>query len=293
MVRYVLCWVFAGLWLVFSVVARLPTITRPATTLEGLQLGALLGFAVVHASLSIGWRGFVAYFATSYLVAFAFEATSIASGFPFGHYVHHTEGPRLLDVPVVVPMAYVTYGWFAWTLARLIAPAAPQPGSHADRVVTPLIAAFILAGWDFGYDAIGSTVRDLYTYRDPSGFMGVPLSNFLGWLLSGWVIFQLFALVADRFSPATARLGHRLWPCAIWALIPVLYLADLVNAPKGTVGRGGREFVVVDVYEASATAAILTMLLPAALAASRAWARPVAAPREPPPGNRPGETSVW
>ncbi|MCK9900205.1 hypothetical protein CC117_13875 [Parafrankia colletiae] len=280
--RYVLCWVLAGFWVVVSVVSWVPAVPTPSTTLDALGLFALLGFVVVHASLAVGWRGFAVYVATSYIVALAFEATSIAVGFPFGYYVHHTEGPRLFDVPVVVPLGYVVYGWLAWSLAGLITRAGSQAGSRAHRVVTPVVAAFILAGWDFGYDAIGSTVRDLYTYRDPSGFMGVPLSNFLGWLLTGWAVFQLFALVADRFTPptaagavaATARREYRLWPCAIWALIPVQYLTDFASAPDTTVERGGHTFAVADVYEASATAAILTMLVTAVIAGSHAWPQP-------------------
>ncbi|MEX5636118.1 carotenoid biosynthesis protein [Parafrankia sp. FMc2] len=215
----------------------MPTVPTPSTALDALALFALLGFVVVHASLAVGRQGLVVYVATSYVV----------------------------------------YGWIAWSLAGLITRAGPRAGSRAHRVVTPVVTAFILAGWDFGDDAIGSTVRDLYTYRDPSGFMGVPLSNFLGWLLSGWVIFQLFALLVDRFSPATTatvRRGYRLWPCAIWALVPVQYLADFASAPETTVERGGRTFAVADVYEASATAAILTMLFTAVIAGSHAWHRP-------------------
>nr|WP_230205016.1 carotenoid biosynthesis protein [Parafrankia elaeagni] len=153
----------------------MPAVPTPSPVLDALAPLALLGFVVAHASLAVGWQGLAVYVATSYVVALAFEATSIAVGFPFGYYIHHTEGPRLFDVPVVVPLGYVVYGWIAWTLAGLITRAGPQAGSRAHRVVTPVVAPFVLAGWDFGYDAIGSTVRDLYTYRDPSGFMGVPL----------------------------------------------------------------------------------------------------------------------
>nr|MDT0667179.1 carotenoid biosynthesis protein [Micromonospora sp. DSM 115978] len=136
----------------------------------------------------------------SYVVAFALEASSVAVGFPFGSYEHHTGGPRLLDVPLIVPSAYFAFGWIAWVLASVMVRNTPSRPVGAERFTTPLVATVALTGWDFTFDAVYSTVNAQYSYAEPSGHFGVPVSNFLGWLLTGWIIAQVFAVVEPRVS---------------------------------------------------------------------------------------------
>jgi putative membrane protein len=238
----------------------------------GLQALALIAFVVVHASLSNGWKGFCVYFVVSLGIGFAFEASSIATGFPFGFYVHNTApGPRLLDVPLSVALGYVILGWFGWTLGCLIARRHPSDAGGVNSFVTPVVASFVLAGYDLAYDPIGSTVLDQYTYRYPSGLSGVPLKNFLGWLLTGWTFFQLFALVEKRFSPSPAarRLDFWLLPCLIWFAFALQYPVMYATAPQGSVTRGARTFIIADIYEAAVAVALFTMCFAALIAIVR------------------------
>jgi uncharacterized membrane protein len=58
------------------------------------MLGLIL-FLLVHGSLTYGWRGVLGFFACAYAVAFAFEALSIATGFPFGFFTHDDPGLQI------------------------------------------------------------------------------------------------------------------------------------------------------------------------------------------------------
>ncbi|OHV36123.1 hypothetical protein BCD49_20795 [Pseudofrankia sp. EUN1h] len=236
--------------------------------------GVALLFSVVHGSLWVGWRGVGTYFLISYVVAFALEASSVASGFPFGHYEHFTGGPRLLDIPLVVPSAYFAYGWIAWVLACVIVRGDPHRPAGAERLTTPLVATVILTGWDFTFDAVFATVRSQYRYDDPGGYFGVPVSNFLGWLLTGWIISQVFALVEPRVSAAAPPAGRacRVLPSVVWAL-PVLPLLGLcLSRPPGEVTVGGRTFVIADIYGSAFVTGLMTLGFTATLALVRATA---------------------
>ncbi len=241
-------------------------------TAAALQSLMLVAFVSLHASLSHGWLGFGAFAAIALTVAFGLEANSIANGFPFGFFAHNVPGPRLLEVPLHVPLAYVVLGWIAWTLARTIVRRRPGDVGGSAVVLLPILAALILTGFDYCYDAIGSTVKGLWTYRHPSGQFGVPLTNFLGWVFTGWLFFQLFALVEGRFPPdtdAVDRRGYRLLPSLVWGGMTLQFPLLWANVPAGTVAVAGRSFMIADIYEASVIAALLTMV-PVALAAAAA-----------------------
>lgn len=269
-----ICAALLAVWLASMVVSAALPGSALGTAGAALVAFSLLLFVILHAAQSYGWRGMAAYLVLSVLVSLGFEASSVANGFPFGFYVHHTPGPRLFEIPLPVVLGYAVYGWFAWVLACLTVRNDPADDDPLARFGTPLVAAFVLAGWDYAFDAIGAVVAHTHTYRYPSGLMGVPLVNFFGWLLTGWVAFQLFALLEGRFRrpPTLARTGHWIMPCLVWLLMPVAYFVQFAKAPAGTSTVGGRTFVIADVYEAAAAISLISMVLPAIVALLRFFA---------------------
>ncbi|PTL75604.1 carotenoid biosynthesis protein [Vitiosangium sp. GDMCC 1.1324] len=293
LVRLRLCWIFAALWLPVFLWSTVQAGFGGAAF--GLQVLCTLLFVVTHASLSNGWRGGGLFFVFAVSVAFVLEASSIATGFPFGFYVHNVAGFKLLGVPPLVAFIYAIFGWLAWNLARLIVRQHPCDAGGVNRFTTPLVASFILAAQDLPFDPIGSTVLGIWTFRSPSGYFGVPLTNFLGWMFTGWVFFQLFALVESRFPPhraAVTRASYWLLPCFIWAMNAVQYPIKFASASAGSVTVAGRTFVTADVYESSVVVALLTMMFTAVTAAFRVGAI-VHGPLNPNPSRFPPQTTLW
>jgi len=269
-----LCLVFAFLWFACFIVAALPG-GKLSAAAGGLQALFLIAFVVVHGALSNGWRGFAVFFVITVGIAAVLEANSIAHGFPFGFYVHHMPGPKPFGVPPAVALGYAILGWPAWSLGKLITRRHPDDAGGINRFVTPVAAAFIITGYDFSYDPIGSTVLQMWTYRFPGGYFGVPLSNFLGWLFTSWVFFQAFALLERRFPGQAGVTGTRLFwllPCFIWGGMALQYPIKFLSAPAGMAAAGASRFPVADIYAAGVVAALMTMVFVALLAASHAWA---------------------
>jgi putative membrane protein len=158
---------------------------RAGLTVLTVVLGYLL--SVSHALLTRGPRTAVALVATATLGGFAIEAIGVATGFPFGTYDYSGRlGPKLLGVPLIIPLAWT---WMAWP--ALVA-ATRLTGRRAGRIV---LAAVGLAAWDLFLDP-QMVAEGYWTWRDPvpalPGVPGVPIGNYLGWL--GFALLLMAAL---------------------------------------------------------------------------------------------------
>jgi uncharacterized membrane protein len=230
------------------------------------MLGLIL-FLLAHGSLTHGWRGVLGFFACAYPVAFAFEALAIATGFPFGFFTHDSPGLEILGVPPTVPIVYGVAGYVAWSIARLVI-----VGYRAGRLtgparfVVPPVAALVLAGYDAVIDPGGATVEGRWSYGDPSGLFGVPLTTFLGWVVTGWVAFQLFALL----GPPARRIGTAsVLPPVVWLGVYLPSVVTFVTASAGPVDAvtvAGRTFLVSDIQEAAVIVGMFSMGIPALMA---------------------------
>ncbi|WP_394525580.1 carotenoid biosynthesis protein [Paenarthrobacter nicotinovorans] len=265
--------VFGAIWAVVFFAAQLGVDTAAAQVLTGAAWLAFAAFSIALGVHTVGGRGFGAFAVLGYVVVLLLEACSVAFGVPFGFFSHNLDGPRILDIPLFVPVAYIVFGWPAWLLARLLTGGLRRPLSNFQRTFTPVVATFVLASWDLHYDAISSTVEGRASYGSPSGFMGVPLTNFVGWLATGWVVFTLWALL-ERHWFRTGTVDERpvgTWVGIAWALLPFEVLPGYLAAGNGAVVVGGREFVTADVYEASFVAGLLSMTTVGLIAIAHLW----------------------
>ena len=162
----------------------------------------LLGFAisVSHAALTRGPRiaaGLVAATAGGGLLV---EALGVHTGFPFGGYGYSAAlGLRLFGVPVVIPLAWTWMAWPAWLSAGVLTSRA------ALRIP---VAGLGLAAWDLFLDP--QMVAEGYWHwtRPSPGLSGIPLTNYLGWLV---VAILMMAVLAWLDGPADARQLSRPW----------------------------------------------------------------------------------
>jgi uncharacterized membrane protein len=248
--------------------AGLAPLLVPGSALPmALGMVGLILFLLAHGSLTYGRRGVLGFFACAYAVAFAFEALAIATGFPFGYFTHDSPGLEILGVPPTVPIVYGVAGYVAWSIARLVI-VGDRAGrlTGPARVVVPPVAALVLAGYDAVIDPGGATVEGRWSYGDPSGLFGVPLTNFVGWVVTGWVAFQLFALL----GPPARRIGRAsVLPPVVWLGVYLPSLATFATAaagPADVVTVAGRTFLVSDIQETAVIVGMFSMGTPAVMA---------------------------
>ncbi len=220
-------------------------------------------FALWHGAAAYRLRGIAVFVVICLVIGNGFENLSILTGFPFGHYYFTgLMGPRLLRVPIFLGLAYVGMGYVSWTLGRLLV-AGTRPRFTGSEIVTvPLAAGFVMVAWDLSMDPIWSTVMRAWIWLRGGAYFGVPVSNFLGWYLTIYVIYQLFSLYlrkrASDGGPVTA--GH-------WRLAVVFYavsaLGNLVLLADGGTSLAtdatGAVWKISSIVAASALVSIFVM----------------------------------
>src|SRR5579871_1342624 len=190
----ILSWLLIAIYVMVTIVRRsfAPNLL-PVPITTALVTFVPLIFVLVHGSLSYRLRDLLVFAAITLVVSNIFENMSILTGFPFGHYYYtDTLGPKLFLVPVLIGPAYLSTGYLAWTIAGVILSATHSrlPG-HLTFTV-PLLAAFMMVSWDLSSDPINATIYRAWIWTDGGSYLGVPFSNFLGWLLTTFVFLQSF-----------------------------------------------------------------------------------------------------
>ena len=52
--------------------------------------------------------------------------------------------------------------------------------------------------WDVVMDPPEATISKAWIWHDGGAHFGVPVSNYLGWLLTSWLFYQAFAIYLSR-----------------------------------------------------------------------------------------------
>jgi uncharacterized membrane protein len=225
-------------------------------------------FAFTHGSIFYRFRDVLVFVSLVLVVSNVYENLSIETGFPFGDY-YYTDilGPKLFNVPLVIGPAYLATGYLSWMLARVIL-GATKPGVQGQLTFTiPIVASFIMVSWDMSMDPITATIGQQWIWLDGGGYFGVPFSNFLGWYLTVWTFFQLFALYERRRNAAYENAQPE--PRGYWTLAALFYgvtamkflLNPLVESVNKTItDPAGVTWRADDIYVSCALVCIFTMV---------------------------------
>ncbi|MGV9725370.1 carotenoid biosynthesis protein [Nocardia beijingensis] len=199
--------------------------------------------ALAHATATRGLRYAVGFLVVVSGIGLAAEVIGTATGVPFGCYEYATDrlGPALLEVPLLVPLAWTGGIYPVWVVAGLLS-----------RRTAVLVAATAVGavGWDLFLDP--QMVADgQWTWCDTrSGLPGldlIPVTNYLGWFGVALVMGCLLA-VWERAAPDPVRLpGGRavavpvaffLWTWLGSALAHAVFLDLAPSAGYGFAGMG-------------------------------------------------------
>ena len=266
-------------WIVLAVYLALVVgfAWNPTPLAQGLAAIGIVA-ACVHAALSYGWKDALVLLAICLVITFAMENLGAATGFPFGHY-HFEVGsdlPHVGAIAIIVGPLWFGMGYFSWIVAgTLLGGAQARPNRKLELVGLPIIAAFVMTQWDVVMEPSESTISKAWIWHDGGAHFGVPLSNYLGWLLTSWLFYQAFALYLSRrrlVSAWTAEQGRALRLVAI-----LLYLGSgLTHVTPWLIGQTGEVvdaanhvWRIEDLRETTVVILLFTMVLTSLLAVLR------------------------
>jgi len=206
----------------------------------------LATFATIHGTKKYGLKKFLIFFLITCVVSWSYETISILTGFPFGVYYYTAHlGPKLWLVPILIMPSYFATGYLSWTIAHVLLDKFNARLKDSSVFTIPLIASFLMVMWDLSMDPHRATMLKAWIWEDGGAYFGVPFSNFLGWFLCVYTIFQLFALYQRSQSkkyPEEAKpiydKNHWLQPTIMYGVIIVEFIATYIfveNTPITTL----------------------------------------------------------
>ncbi len=213
---------------VFPVVGALMFIASAEHLTGVLRFNALLiiaGTLVMRSPLLAGIaplvdRRSMAGIAAAVLYTYGIEIVGLATGFPYGDFSYLVDlGPMIAGVPVGLPLFFLPLAVNGYLLSMLLV------GKRAWRLPVTLVTVLLI---DMVLDPAAVSLG-IWSYAD-GVYHGVPVSNFLGWMMSTAVVYLILEM-----SFETASLRERLGSCEfmlddmvsfviLWGIVNLYYL---------------------------------------------------------------------
>jgi uncharacterized membrane protein len=168
-------------------------------------------FSVTHAWYSLGGRATAVFFVLSGAISWGYEQAGVMTGLVFGAY-HYTDylGPKLGDVPLLIPLAWFMMIYPSYVTANLIgAGRFDDAGGGARRLIgLAAVSAVVMTAWDLVIDPILSGPSARAWIWDTGGpYFGIPIQNYAGWLLTTFTVYLAFRWLAWRWSGGAGAAG--------------------------------------------------------------------------------------
>ncbi|WP_175470619.1 carotenoid biosynthesis protein [Pedobacter hartonius] len=254
-------WGFIILFIILTVAVR---IDLPVIPIKAIMFVPMIVFAWIHGSQRYGISTMIIWFVITWLVSNGFEALSIRTGFPFGHY-HYAKmpGPRVLDVPIIIMALYFALSYTSWTVAQMVTGNFGKKIVGVYQIFIPITTAVIMSMFDLVGDPQASTLSSDWVWERGGAYYGVPISNYAGWIFVVYVFMQIFTwfiskknIDVSKDAVTTSR--------SYWLEASIVYL----SMGLGVVLEGFTRTAHVEVYSSMAMISVFTMVFTAMISIS-------------------------
>lgn len=172
-----------------------------------LVLSALAMFACcwVSATHLLGPRAALRFIAIAVLFGWFAEQMGASRGWFFGDY-DYTDvlGPRIGDVPAIIPLMWFALTYTGYVLSNLIVWRAPVDGDAGlgNAVCMSFLAAMLVTAYDLGADPYMVYHLKAWIMAKTDGWwFGETVQGFFGWMFVAFVIVFGFRLLQRRQAP--------------------------------------------------------------------------------------------
>ena len=263
-----LCWLVIAVYATASILPSFFPTALPLGARLGLVVFLPLLFALLHGALRFGPAGIVAFLVLCLGISNLLENVGVLTGFPFGRYSYSdVMGPKLFNVPLLIGPAYFGAGYTSWVLAEILLRETDRVPDRLAIFAVPLVAAFIMVGWDVCFDPGSSTHDHLWIWQKGGGYFGVPLTNYLGWYFTVLAFLLAFAVYRACRGRAESSLSAGYWaqPPVLFIVMALAYPADYLAAlmagrDEPIADATGHIWSTLDLRETAAIVSLYTMV---------------------------------
>ncbi|WP_213981919.1 carotenoid biosynthesis protein [Sphingomonas sp. dw_22] len=186
-------------------------------------------FSLLHGCVALGGRRVALFFGLTVVISYLVEEAGVRTGLLFGRY-HYSDdlGIKLGNVPILIPLGWFMMIYPSWVVAQAVLRGRNLRGP-AGMVALALLSALTMTGWDMVMDP--PMIRGgAWVWHDGGPYFGVPLQNYVGWVLNTFVIYLVFD-IADRALSRRESAPYRFG--SLFAALPVviytLFALDYVS----------------------------------------------------------------
>ena len=226
-------------------------------------LGAIAGLSFL--AYCIGYRSALVVFLFSFVLSLSSELSGTSTGYPFGAYSYSDRlGFKIAElVPFNIPTS-----WFYMLVASLAicGRLLPSRDDSKSKWWWSLVAGLVLTAWDVSMDpAMVKTVHWIWHVPDLSQhsrfaqfigtpfYFGMPLTNWLGWLLTGVLVSRVMLAVVPPTVWTNEVSPHRL-PLLLYAVNGLLPIAICLAQNMVLAGVLGTIAMAVPIIAATRSA---------------------------------------
>lgn len=194
-------------------------------TTTALVIASVIMFACCWASAThlLGARAALQFVLIAVSFGWFAEQMGSSRGWFFGQYTY-TEvlGPRLGDVPLVIPLMWFSLTYACYVITNLIVWQSPVDGARGwgNAALLSFLAAMIVTAFDLGADPyLVYTLKAWIMTKTDGAWFGETVQGFFGWVFVSFVIIFGFRLSVRKLSlqpPSPFLHHHALVPLALY-----------------------------------------------------------------------------
>lgn len=170
-----------------------------------LSTTLILISSLTHALYALGVRHTLIFAGASAVISWAFEQVGVETGAIYGPY-YYTDflGFKLGHVPLLIPMAWFMMIYPSYIITNLIVDGQPtgSRGSLARIAGLSFLTAMVMTAWDLVVDPmLSGPLFKAWVWEQGGPYFGVPIQNFIGWLLTTFTVYGVYRLYERRAEP--------------------------------------------------------------------------------------------
>lgn len=178
-------------------------------------------------SMHLGAKRAIFFCVIGYLIAWVSEYSSIHNGIPYGYYYYaeHTKGKELwvIGVPFMDSLSYVFLAYASYSMAIVVtSPVIKSKGfiyvletkQIRNSIFTAILGAVFFVYLDIIIDPLALLgdrwfLGQIFGYPKRGAYFGVPISNFIGWLVVGFLLIYTLQKIDNRLHGVKDWIGYK------------------------------------------------------------------------------------
>lgn len=157
-------------------------------------------FGLAHAGYMLGWPRALRFFALCVVLSGLLEQIAIWTGDVGDYYYTDVLGPKLGDVPIIIPISWFMMIYPSYVIANLIVDGSPvaAPARLVRLLWLALITAGVETAWDLSLDPYMTGQEHAWVWPDGGAYFGIPIANYFGWMQVTLIVIVIYRLWERR-----------------------------------------------------------------------------------------------